>query len=223
MLSCMPRQDRLPASSHSHIMGQIQNRAEDCAFTTAPQQRGARVDVLLNVVSPWCSLFVNTEEEYIPDSESVRQQRELHHQPQTCTLSQCFQLYTKEEQVGTILGAARAREVWLVHMLHEFHTQQSSSFLQTPMCQGRRRNLYHKANYQPCWQRLPAERRGLGEVLLLGFLTPNVDMRTYSAGLQFPPCEIATVFCSIRCKGLEQCGFFMGTYCSLGAVVCLHT
>ncbi|XP_054247092.1 ubiquitin carboxyl-terminal hydrolase 31 isoform X2 [Indicator indicator] len=45
-------------------------------------------------------LFVNTEEEYIPDSESVRQQRELHHQPQTCTLTQCFQLYTKEEQEG---------------------------------------------------------------------------------------------------------------------------
>ncbi|KFO58909.1 Ubiquitin carboxyl-terminal hydrolase 31, partial [Corvus brachyrhynchos] len=45
-------------------------------------------------------LFVNTEEEYIPDSESVRQQRELHHQPQICTLSQCFQLYTKEEQLA---------------------------------------------------------------------------------------------------------------------------
>ncbi|NXN93325.1 UBP31 hydrolase, partial [Rhinopomastus cyanomelas] len=45
-------------------------------------------------------LFVSTEEEYIPDSESVRQQRELHHQPQTCTLSQCFQLYTKEEQLA---------------------------------------------------------------------------------------------------------------------------
>ncbi|NWU94441.1 UBP31 hydrolase, partial [Upupa epops] len=45
-------------------------------------------------------LFVNTEEEYIPDSESVRQQRELHQHPQTCTLSQCFQLYTKEEQLA---------------------------------------------------------------------------------------------------------------------------
>nr|XP_060642413.1 ubiquitin carboxyl-terminal hydrolase 31 [Anolis sagrei ordinatus] len=45
-------------------------------------------------------LFVSTEEEYIPDAESVRQQRELHHQPQTCTLSQCFQLYTKEEQLA---------------------------------------------------------------------------------------------------------------------------
>lgn len=54
----------------------------------------------VSALSPCCSLFMNTEEEYIPDSESVRQQRELHHQPQTCTLSQCFQLYTKEEQVG---------------------------------------------------------------------------------------------------------------------------
>ncbi|XP_053132252.1 ubiquitin carboxyl-terminal hydrolase 31 [Hemicordylus capensis] len=45
-------------------------------------------------------LFVNTEDEYVPDAESVRQQRELHHQPQTCTLSQCFQLYTKEEQLA---------------------------------------------------------------------------------------------------------------------------
>ncbi|XP_055153978.1 ubiquitin carboxyl-terminal hydrolase 31 isoform X3 [Symphalangus syndactylus] len=45
-------------------------------------------------------LFVNTEDEYIPDAESVRLQRERHHQPQTCTLSQCFQLYTKEEREG---------------------------------------------------------------------------------------------------------------------------
>lgn len=45
-------------------------------------------------------LFVNTEEEYIPDAESVRLQRERHHQPQTCTLSQCFQLYTKEERLA---------------------------------------------------------------------------------------------------------------------------
>ncbi|KAG8433125.1 hypothetical protein GDO86_017424 [Hymenochirus boettgeri] len=45
-------------------------------------------------------LFCNTEEEYVPDSESVRLQRELHHQPQCCSLSQCFQLYTKEEQLA---------------------------------------------------------------------------------------------------------------------------
>ncbi|XP_075035630.1 ubiquitin carboxyl-terminal hydrolase 31 isoform X2 [Mixophyes fleayi] len=45
-------------------------------------------------------LFGNTEEEYVPDSESVRLQRELHHQPQCCSLSQCFHLYTKEEQLA---------------------------------------------------------------------------------------------------------------------------
>ncbi|XP_064414770.1 ubiquitin carboxyl-terminal hydrolase 31 [Latimeria chalumnae] len=45
-------------------------------------------------------LFGNIEDEYIPDSESVRQQKELHNQPQTCTLSQCIQLYTKEEQLA---------------------------------------------------------------------------------------------------------------------------
>ncbi|XP_073915663.1 ubiquitin carboxyl-terminal hydrolase 31 isoform X2 [Castor canadensis] len=45
-------------------------------------------------------LFVNTEDEYIPDAESVRIQRERHHQPQSCTLSQCFQLYTKEERLA---------------------------------------------------------------------------------------------------------------------------
>lgn len=54
---------------------------------------------LINAFLPNDSLFVNTEDEYIPDAESVRLQRERHHQPQTCTLSQCFQLYTKEERV----------------------------------------------------------------------------------------------------------------------------
>uniref|UniRef100_A0ACB8FKC5 Ubiquitin carboxyl-terminal hydrolase 31 n=1 Tax=Sphaerodactylus townsendi TaxID=933632 RepID=A0ACB8FKC5_9SAUR len=45
-------------------------------------------------------LFGNIEDEYVPDAESVHQQRELHHQPQCCTLAQCFQLYTKEEQLA---------------------------------------------------------------------------------------------------------------------------
>ncbi|XP_053328275.1 ubiquitin carboxyl-terminal hydrolase 31 [Spea bombifrons] len=45
-------------------------------------------------------LFGNTEDEYVPDSESVRLQREVHQQPQCCSLSQCFQLYTKEEQLA---------------------------------------------------------------------------------------------------------------------------
>ncbi|XP_064171394.1 ubiquitin carboxyl-terminal hydrolase 31-like [Anguilla rostrata] len=45
-------------------------------------------------------LFGHTEEEYIPDAESVRIHREQHHHPQACTLAQCFQLYTKEEQLA---------------------------------------------------------------------------------------------------------------------------
>ncbi|XP_069762623.1 ubiquitin carboxyl-terminal hydrolase 31 [Narcine bancroftii] len=45
-------------------------------------------------------LFGSAEDEYVPDSESVRQQQQLHHQPQTYTLSQCFHLYTKEEQLA---------------------------------------------------------------------------------------------------------------------------
>ncbi|KAF7667699.1 hypothetical protein LDENG_00049110 [Lucifuga dentata] len=45
-------------------------------------------------------LFKRTEDEYIPDAESVRQIKEQHLQPQTCSLAQCFQLYTKEEQLA---------------------------------------------------------------------------------------------------------------------------
>lgn len=56
-------------------------------------------DIADKCFAPNGSLFVNTEDEYIPDAESVRLQQERHHQPQTCTLSQCFQLYTKEERV----------------------------------------------------------------------------------------------------------------------------
>ncbi|XP_034076178.1 ubiquitin carboxyl-terminal hydrolase 31 [Gymnodraco acuticeps] len=45
-------------------------------------------------------LFGHTEEEYIPDAESVYLHREQHHQPQACSLAQCLQLYTKEEELA---------------------------------------------------------------------------------------------------------------------------
>ncbi|XP_031660428.1 ubiquitin carboxyl-terminal hydrolase 31-like [Oncorhynchus kisutch] len=45
-------------------------------------------------------LFKRTEDEYIPDAESVRQQKDGHLQPQSCSLAQCFQLYTREEQLA---------------------------------------------------------------------------------------------------------------------------
>lgn len=34
------------------------------------------------------------------DAESVRLQQQAHQQQHSCTLDECFQLYTKEEQVG---------------------------------------------------------------------------------------------------------------------------
>ncbi|XP_056405513.1 ubiquitin carboxyl-terminal hydrolase 43 isoform X2 [Hyla sarda] len=44
-------------------------------------------------------LFGNIQEEVVQDDESVRRQQ-LDHQQQTCTLDECFQLYTKEEQLA---------------------------------------------------------------------------------------------------------------------------
>lgn len=52
----------------------------------------------------FCSLFGNIQEEVVEDDESVRQKQQLHQQQHSCTLDECFQLYTKEEQVSLILG-----------------------------------------------------------------------------------------------------------------------
>ena len=45
------------------------------------------------------SLFGNIQEEVVKDAESVRSQQQQHLQQHSCTLDECFQLYTKEEQV----------------------------------------------------------------------------------------------------------------------------
>uniref|UniRef100_F7FRR5 Ubiquitin carboxyl-terminal hydrolase n=1 Tax=Ornithorhynchus anatinus TaxID=9258 RepID=F7FRR5_ORNAN len=45
-------------------------------------------------------LFPNTEDEHVLDAESVYLQKKQHSQLQICTLSQCFQLYTREEQLA---------------------------------------------------------------------------------------------------------------------------
>ncbi|NXX55884.1 UBP43 hydrolase, partial [Scopus umbretta] len=48
-------------------------------------------------------LFGNIQEEVVQDAESVRLQQQVHRQQHSCTLDECFQLYTKEEQVwGTL-------------------------------------------------------------------------------------------------------------------------
>ncbi|KAG1940752.1 ubiquitin carboxyl-terminal hydrolase 43a isoform X2 [Pimephales promelas] len=45
-------------------------------------------------------LFGNIQEEVIEDAESVRIQQQNHVQQHSCTLDECFQLYTKEEQLA---------------------------------------------------------------------------------------------------------------------------
>ncbi|KAM6118776.1 ubiquitin carboxyl-terminal hydrolase 43 [Phoenicopterus ruber ruber] len=45
-------------------------------------------------------LFGNIQEEAVQDAESVRLQQQAHRQQHSCTLDECFQLYTKEEQLA---------------------------------------------------------------------------------------------------------------------------
>ncbi|XP_077575382.1 ubiquitin carboxyl-terminal hydrolase 43a isoform X2 [Stigmatopora nigra] len=45
-------------------------------------------------------LFGSIQEEVVQDAESVRNQQQQHLQQHNCTLDQCFQLYTKEEQLA---------------------------------------------------------------------------------------------------------------------------
>ncbi|TSK87509.1 Ubiquitin carboxyl-terminal hydrolase 43 [Bagarius yarrelli] len=45
-------------------------------------------------------LFGNIQEEVVKDCESVRAQQQQHVQQHSCTLDECFQLYTKEEQLA---------------------------------------------------------------------------------------------------------------------------
>ncbi|TDH02559.1 hypothetical protein EPR50_G00153920 [Perca flavescens] len=45
-------------------------------------------------------LFGNIQEEVVKDADSVRNQQQQHIQQYSCTLDECFQLYTKEEQLA---------------------------------------------------------------------------------------------------------------------------
>ncbi|KAK1798960.1 hypothetical protein P4O66_007228 [Electrophorus voltai] len=45
-------------------------------------------------------LFGSIQEEVVKDADSVRQQQHNHLQQHSCTLDECFQLYTKEEQLA---------------------------------------------------------------------------------------------------------------------------
>lgn len=48
------------------------------------------------------SLFGNIQEEVVKDAETVKNQHQYIHQ-YSCTLDECFYLYTKEEQVMSLL------------------------------------------------------------------------------------------------------------------------
>uniref|UniRef100_A0A8D0ANL2 ubiquitinyl hydrolase 1 n=1 Tax=Sander lucioperca TaxID=283035 RepID=A0A8D0ANL2_SANLU len=59
----------------------------------------------LKVVIEWENktkecLFGSIQEEVVKDAESVRSQQQQHLQQHSCTLDECFQLYTKEEQLA---------------------------------------------------------------------------------------------------------------------------
>ncbi|NWY43951.1 UBP43 hydrolase, partial [Sylvia atricapilla] len=51
-------------------------------------------------------LFGSLQQEAVQDAESVRWQQQVHGQQHSCTLDECFQLYTKEEQVRAAPGPA---------------------------------------------------------------------------------------------------------------------
>uniref|UniRef100_A0A3B4ZFW4 ubiquitinyl hydrolase 1 n=1 Tax=Stegastes partitus TaxID=144197 RepID=A0A3B4ZFW4_9TELE len=51
-------------------------------------------------IKDWSVLFGNIQEEVVKDAESVRNQQQQHVQQYSCTLDECFQLYTKEEQLA---------------------------------------------------------------------------------------------------------------------------
>ena len=52
---------------------------------------------------PGHSLFGNIQEEVVKDAESARNLQQQHVQQHSCTLDECFQLYTKEEQVVCLI------------------------------------------------------------------------------------------------------------------------
>lgn len=61
------------------------------------------------------SLFGSIQEEVVKDAESVRNQQQQHLQQHSCTLDECFKLYTKEEQVrlNKLLFSPEKRSVWV--------------------------------------------------------------------------------------------------------------
>lgn len=76
-----------------------------------PRRRGA----LTRVVPSPRSLFGSLQEERVQDADSVWRQRWAHQQ-HSCTLDECFQFYTKEEQVGPGGSTPPGWDRWVGHV-----------------------------------------------------------------------------------------------------------
>ncbi|XP_032832064.1 uncharacterized protein LOC116955163 [Petromyzon marinus] len=73
----------------------------DKALKSCKRGEPAHIKLLLewdNETKHW--LIGNPQEESVTEAASVQDQKLLHQQPLTCNLSECFQLYTKEEQLA---------------------------------------------------------------------------------------------------------------------------
>ncbi|KAM9515547.1 ubiquitin carboxyl-terminal hydrolase 43 isoform 3-T3 [Guaruba guarouba] len=75
------------------------------AIDRALQLSGAGGPPHVNLTVEWDvstkeRLFGNLQEEVVQDAESVQLQQQAHGQQHSCTLDECFQLYTKEEQLA---------------------------------------------------------------------------------------------------------------------------
>ncbi|XP_063312103.1 ubiquitin carboxyl-terminal hydrolase 43 isoform X2 [Pelobates fuscus] len=92
-----------PANS-SYLSPKDARPLQHPAVDRALQMSGAGGPPHVKLAVEWDSktkerLFGPIQEEVVQDAESVRSQQ-LDHQQQSCTLDECFQLYTKEEQLA---------------------------------------------------------------------------------------------------------------------------
>ncbi|KAM5135356.1 ubiquitin carboxyl-terminal hydrolase 43 isoform 2-T2 [Mantella aurantiaca] len=91
-------------ASNCYLSAKDARPLQHAAIDRALQQCGSRGPHHVKLAVEWDSktkerLFGNIQEEVVRDDESVRTQQ-LDHQQQSCTLDECFQLYTKEEQLA---------------------------------------------------------------------------------------------------------------------------
>ncbi|KAM7418911.1 hypothetical protein PAMA_016163 [Pampus argenteus] len=93
------------SSSYSYLSPQDSRPLHHPAVERALKFSGSGGPPHVKVVIEWehkikeC-LFGSIQEEVVKDAESVRSQQQQHLQQHSCTLDECFQLYTKEEQLA---------------------------------------------------------------------------------------------------------------------------